>query len=276
MATAAPALADGPGGNVEACEGGFQDVCVIATSPAVPGTPRDVPANGNAQGKAKPSKPSKPVCEAVRMEPQPPAGNPKWEGHTPGDGAVYTRSCIGGPDMASSIDIFWAAEAPEADAIDPAVVAQMAVDKMTLAPPDIAINPKPGGKGLVGMPVWMAVDQSPTTYGPNSATATAGGVTVTATAKVRSVVWNMGDGTSVTCTSPGTVYQKSFGMRLSPDCGHVYRKTSDSVGGTFKVTATATWAIDWRVTGGGGESGQLSEVRDSQAALTIIESQAVN
>ncbi|MEU9072069.1 ATP/GTP-binding protein [Streptomyces sp. NPDC048306] len=180
-----------------------------------------------------------------------------------------------GPDPA--IDIFWAAEAPEADAIDPAVVAQMALDKMTLAPPAIDINPKPGGKGLVGMPVWMAVDQSPTTYGPNSATATAGGVTVTATAKVQSIVWSMGDGTSVTCNGPGTVYQKSFGMKQSPDCGHVYRQTSsEQPGGTFKVSATATWAVDWQVAGGGGQSGQLTEVRDAAVAVTIVESQAVN
>lgn len=187
------------------------------------------------------------------------------------------RACLGGPNAQPAIGSFWAANPPGANAIDPAVVAQMAVDKMTLAPPDIDINPKPGGKGLVGMPVWMAVDQSRITYGPNSATATAGGVTVTATAKVKSIVWNMGDGASVTCNGPGTVYRKSFGMKQSPDCGHVYKQTSDSAaGGKFKVSATATWAVDWQVAGGGGETGQLTEVRNAAVAVTIVESQAVN
>ncbi|MGQ4356571.1 ATP/GTP-binding protein [Streptomyces drozdowiczii] len=186
---------------------------------------------------------------------------------------MYSRGCL----ATGTLDVFWAADAPAADAIDPAVVAQMAMDKMTLAAPRIHISPKPGGTGLVGMPVWMAVDQSPTTYGPNSATATAGGVTVTATAKVTSIVWTMGDGTSVTCNGPGTVYQKSFGMKQSPDCGHVYKQTSaDQPGGRFRVGATATWTVDWQVTGGGGETGQMTAVRDASVAVTIVESQAVN
>ncbi|WP_340457488.1 ATP/GTP-binding protein [Streptomyces sp. A475] len=191
-----------------------------------------------------------------------------------GKGAVYRVMC----PATGRVGVVWVPDgaAPGAPVIDPEVVAQQAVDSMKLVGPDIDINPKPGGKGLVGMPVWMAVGQSPTTYGPNSASATAGGVTVTATAKVKSIVWNMGDGTSVTCSGPGTVYRKSFGMKQSPDCGHVYKQTSDSAGGKFKVSATATWAVDWQVAGGGGESGQLTEVRNSQAALTIIESQAVN
>ncbi|MFG2885733.1 ATP/GTP-binding protein [Streptomyces sp. NPDC048297] len=173
--------------------------------------------------------------------------------------------------------LVWVANGQKPPAVDPKAVAQMAIGKMVLKGPAININPKPGGKGLVGMPVWMAVDQSPTTYGPNSASATAGGVTVTATAKISRIVWSMGDGTTVTCNGPGTVYQKSYGMKESPDCGHVYEQTSDSMaGGTFKVTATATWTVGWQVAGGGGETGQLTEVRNSQVALTIVESQAVN
>lgn len=62
------------------------------------------------------------------------------------------------------------------------------------------------GKYVVGMPMWMWADPSPTTFGPLSASATAGGVTVTATAKVTTVRWAMGDGTTVTCHGPGTPY----------------------------------------------------------------------
>jgi hypothetical protein len=60
----------------------------------------------------------------------------------------------------------------------------------------------------------------PATFGPQILTASAGGVSITATAKVDRVVWDMGDGTSVTCTTPGTVYQDRFGFDMSPDCGH--------------------------------------------------------
>ncbi|MET7621945.1 ATP/GTP-binding protein [Streptomyces sp. NPDC005408] len=208
------------------------------------------------------------------MDPQPPAGSPMWEGHQPGDGAVYVRGCLNG--AAQAIDIFWAAPPPADAGVDPAVLAQQAVDKMTLTGPDININPKPGGKGLVGMPVWMAANQGLTTWGPNTASASAGGITVTATATVSKVVWQMGDGTTVACAGPGTVYKTSYGLKDSPDCGHVYNQpSSKSPAGTYKVTATATWSVDW-VAFGGGAAGQLTEVRDSDVELTIVESQAVN
>ncbi|MFE6153654.1 ATP/GTP-binding protein [Streptomyces sp. NPDC057889] len=234
-------------------------------------------AKSNASKRSSGGSSDAPKCTYTKMVPQPPAENlAKRDGKEQGGkGAVYQVNC----PATGRVGTVWVPQgaAPNAPTIDPEVVAQRAVDSMKLVGPDIDINPKPGGKGLVGMPVWMAVDQSPTTYGPNSATATAGGVTVTATAKVKSIVWNMGDGTSVTCNGPGTVYRKSFGMKQSPDCGHVYKQTSDSsADGKFKVSATATWAVDWQVAGGGGETGQLTEVRNAAVAVTIVESQAVN
>lgn len=266
---------DGPAvGNDPGCRGATPDVTVCVRDPdRTPGKP----GNKGAASKGSRKGASAPKCTYTKLTPQPAANNlaMKEGKKRGGKGAVHQVMC---PET-GRVGVVWIPDggAPDAPAIDPEVVAQQAVDSMKLVGPDIDINPKPGGKGLVGMPVWMAVDQSPTTYGPNSASATAGGVTVTATAKVKSIVWEMGDGTSVTCTGPGSVYKKSFGMKASPDCGHRYKQTSEaSPGGKFKVSATATWAIDWQVTGGGGESGQLTEVRDSTVALTIVESQAVN
>ncbi|WP_329529361.1 ATP/GTP-binding protein [Streptomyces sp. NBC_01462] len=223
-----------------------------------------------------------PPCEVQKMSPQPAAGSALWDGHRPGDGAVYTRVCpagIAGAQAAGSlilpIDTFWSATAP-APAVDPRLLAQQAVDKMLLQGPDIKISPHPGSTGLIGMPVWMAAGQSATTWGPNTANASAGAVTVTATAKVSQVVWSMGDGTSVTCHGPGSVYKTSFGLRKSPTCGHVYTEPSSTApSGRYRVTATATWDIDWQVDGG-GETGQLTEVRTSAVALTITQSQALN
>ncbi|WP_326771293.1 ATP/GTP-binding protein [Streptomyces sp. NBC_01445] len=263
-----PAVGNDPG-----CRGAAPDVTVCASDPVrAPGKSdsQSAAAKGGGKGSAAPK------CIYTKMVPQPPAENLAMQDGKKrgGKGAAYQVMCPG----TGRIGVVWIPDgnAPGAPAIDPEVVARQAVDSMKLVGPDIDINPKPGGKGLVGMPVWMAVGQSPNTYGPNSATATAGGVTVTATAKVKSIVWNMGDGTSVTCNGPGTGYRKSFGMKQSPDCGHVYKQTSDSAGGKFKVSATATWAVDWQVAGGGGETGHLTEVRNSQVGLTITESQAVN
>ncbi|MFE7649908.1 hypothetical protein [Streptomyces phaeoluteigriseus] len=74
----------------------------------------------------------------------------------------------------------WLADPPPAAAaVNPAELAQRAVDSMKLAGPDIT-SPKAAGRYLVGMPMWMWVNQSPTTYGPNTASASAGAVTVTA------------------------------------------------------------------------------------------------
>lgn len=155
---------------------------------------------------------------------------------------------------------------------NPQELAQQAVDSMTLLGPAIA-SPRAAGKYTVGVPMWMWVNQSATTYGPNTASASAGGVTVTATAKVSKIVWTMGDGASVTCNGPGAPYQASEGMAESPTCGHVYSKTSAGAGdGKFPVTATSTWTIDWQ---GGGQAGQLTEIRQTNVQVAIGELQVV-
>ncbi|KUM97387.1 ATP/GTP-binding protein [Streptomyces yokosukanensis] len=203
--------------------------------------------------------------------PQPPAGDPRWEGHSQADGAVYDAYCPDNPNMTSQ----FFAQPPNGGGprVDPRTLALEAVKKMRLLGPDIA-SPRAAGRYTVGVPMWMWVNQDATTYGPQSATASAGAVTVTATAKVSKIVWQMGDGSTVTCTGPGTVYQGSDGMADSPTCGHRYTTTSAGAGGTFQLTATSTWAIDWQVNGR-GETGQLTEVRQSQVQVAVGELQAV-
>ncbi|MEW1648381.1 ATP/GTP-binding protein [Streptomyces sp. NPDC091219] len=211
-------------------------------------------------------------CYFQQADPQPAAGDPRWEGHDAADGAVYDAYCPDNPNMTSQ----WFAQPPAGGtAVNPAVLALEAVKKMTLRGPDIA-NPRAAGTYTVGVPMWMWVNQSATTYGPQSASATAGAVTVTATAKVSKVVWRMGDDATVTCTGPGTVYAASAGMANSPTCGHLYTTTSASAdGGTYEVTAASTWTIDWQVTAGGGQTGQLTEVRQTQTQAAIGELQVV-
>lgn len=213
-------------------------------------------------------------CYYTKAHPQPPAGDPAWQGHKPGDGALYQRSCpFGIPGNKILAQGFvWMAQPPAAAAVDPAQLAQEAVDKMKLEGPDIA-SPRAAGKYTVGVPMWMWVHQSATTYGPNTASASAGGMTVTATAKVSQIEWRMGDGATVTCTGPGTPYSASDGMAQSPTCGHVYSKTSaDGTGGKYQVAATSTWTINWQ---GGGQNGQLVETRQSQTQVAIGELQVV-
>ncbi|MEU4507399.1 ATP/GTP-binding protein [Streptomyces sp. NPDC024089] len=218
-------------------------------------------------------KPVKPVCTTKKLETQPPEGSFLWEGKSAKDGAaVYQRTCRNGPNGTPVYSSF--AADGGAPAIDPEVVAQQAVSRMKLSGPEIA-SPRASGRYVVGMPTWMWVEKGPSTFGPNSTSATAGGVTVTATAEVTQIVWSMGDGAQVTCTGPGTAYTAAYGQQESPTCGHTYTRTSASQdGGKFTVTATATWSVDWRVNGG-GETGQFTEVRQSQEQVAIGELQVV-
>ena len=87
---------------------------------------------------------------------------------------------------------------------------------------------------------------------------------MTATAKVTKVVWEMGDGSRVTCRNPGTEWTPRQGSGPSPTCGHRYQTPSTGTrSGTFTVRATTHWRVDWT---GAGQAGQirftLSRARD--------------
>jgi hypothetical protein len=210
-------------------------------------------------------------CKYVKIDPKPPANFPAWKGADPEKSDMYFYGCSdGGQNNPDGFIAVPAGQAPQQ--VNPQELAQRAVDSMTLLGPDIA-SPRATGKYTVGVPMWMWVNQSATTYGPNTASASAGGVTVTATAKVSKIVWQMGDGASVTCNGPGTPYQASEGMAQSPTCGHMYSKTSAGAQrGTYPVTATSTWTIDWQ---GGGAAGQLTEIRQTDVQVAIGEVQVV-
>ena len=195
-------------------------------------------------------------CYIEILKPQPPAGDPNWQGHQPGDGAVY--NCY---QPQTDLNIYiWAQNAPPGAGIGPTPrdVAQLAIKRMGLRAIDIGIAPKPGpdSVGLVGMPVWMwAKAPNDHTYGPMTASASAGGITVTATAKVLRITWDMGDGTTVTCRTAGTPYKASYGQKRSPDCGHVYMTSSaDQPDKSYTVTATSDWVITWA---GAGQTGTI-------------------
>jgi hypothetical protein len=195
-------------------------------------------------------------CYIQLADPQPPAGDPNWQGHEPGDGAVYL--CY---QPQTDILIFvWSQDPPprSGDGPTPRRVAELAIDQMNLSAIDIGIAPEPGpdSVGLVGMPVWMwAANPDSHTYGPATASASAGGITVTATARVHQITWLMGDGSKVVCRTAGTPYKASYGKQESPDCGHVYTKSSaGQPGDRFTVTAISDWVVTWA---GAGQTGTI-------------------
>jgi hypothetical protein len=163
--------------------------------------------------------------------------------------------------------------------VDPAVVARTAVEQMNLRAGTIGIAPEPGtGRtGAVGLPVWLWIaEPDAQTWGPVTETATVGATTVTATAEVTETVWDLGDGTTVVCTTPGTPYRDSFGLSASPDCGHRYvRSSANSPGGAYTVTATSTWAVTW-VDNGTSTAGTIRLSLTAATALRIGEVQVLN
>lgn len=138
---------------------------------------------------------------------------------------------------------------------------------MGIFPKSVADDPD--SLGYVGWNTWMWADSpSETTWGPITASASAGGYTVTATAEVDRVVWDMGNGDTVAC-GRGTPWRSRYtNNEPSPDCGYVYEQP-----GRYTITATSYWSVRWS---GIGETGviplELSDTRD----LVVAEVQVVN
>jgi len=199
--------------------------------------------------------------------------NPVYEGSPEGK-IVYQRQCLlpaGGSWSNGWVALLASPSGMGSVTTTPADLAVEAVKQLALRGAEIGIAPPPGSEGLVGLPVWMWTDVTPTTWGPNSATATVPGLSVTATAQASKIVWDMGDGTKVTCANPGTKYFRD-GV-TSPTCGYVYKRSSaGQPNDAYTVTATTTWVVTWT---GGGTSGSLTVTRASSTTIRIGELQVL-
>ena len=196
---------------------------------------------------------------------EPPPG-----GQDPTKGAWGVRSCYTAPGSGVVMQMYWwmdnAAVGPT-----PAQLAAQALAKIHLLGAQIGIAPQPGGSGAVGLPVWLWTAVTPNTWGPLSASATGGGITVTVTAKASRIVWNMGDGDQVTCANPGTPYDPKYGMSASPTCPYTYPVPSSTTAhphDRFTITATTYWTVNWS---GGGQTGVLNPTSQSQTSVEIGE-----
>lgn len=210
-------------------------------------------------------------CYIRAVSPQPARTDPVWGGHV--DGTVYLCD----PPVASAggqiVTYFWAAAPPQGPAAppDPRALASRAVASMRLHAIAIGIVPEPrsGSVGIIGLPTWMwAATPDAQSLGPLTRTATAGGFTVTATAKADRTVWTMGDGATVSCRGPGTPYADSHGKQPSPSCGHTYTKQ-----GTYAVRATTYWVVTWT---GIGQTGTIPLAFTATTTITMGEAQVLN
>lgn len=170
----------------------------------------------------------------------------------------------------------WAWVRTDTPVIDPAVLGRQAVAAMNLKPIEIGIVPESGDDkmGLIGLPTWMWVkNPTPNTYGPITRSASDRGLTVTATARVSKVEWDMGDKTPSVICSQGTPYSDGYGKQDSPTCGHRYERTSlGQAHNAYTVTATSYWEIEWS---GGGMSGTMSFDRTNDTQIRVGELQVL-
>lgn len=192
-----------------------------------------------------------------------------------GGGAWYVYRCSGtGARDALFRAPVWIpdGQAPGAAPVpSPEELAAQARAQLRLPSPLIASSP--AGTQLVRLPTWLWLDRDG--WLSRTATAAVPAVSVTATATPVSVVWSMGDGSTVTCTGPGTPFTSRGDPRAaSPDCGHTYQRSSAGAPGEqFRVTATVSWRIAWA---GAGASGTFPDLTTSaSAALRVAEAQAL-
>jgi hypothetical protein len=210
-------------------------------------------------------------CYWMAYDPQP--AHPPPNGQDPTKGLWGVMSCYTAPGSGVVTQVnYWMFTG---GGPTPAQLAQQALARIQLLGARIGVAPQPGGVGAVGLPVWLWTAVTPGTWGPLSASASGGGVTVTVTARARAIVWDLGDGNRITCTSPGTPYQAKYGFSSSPTCGYTYTRPSSTSAhphGRYTITATTYWTVSWF---GGGQSGVLNPTSQSRSSVEIGEIQVV-
>lgn len=151
-----------------------------------------------------------------------------------------------------------------------------ALDRLELRGPTIGTAPPAQGDsaGLVRLPVWLWNEVDDRNWGTRPAVASAGGITARAEAVATAIVWEMGDGTQVTCDQ-GVAWQPGMDV-LDPPCGHRYARASrDQPDGRYQITAVTTWEVEWSVNGPSAASGTVTLHPESTTSLRIEEIQVL-
>jgi hypothetical protein len=154
-------------------------------------------------------------------------------------------------------------------------VVQHAVDRIAIPQPAIATNPGLNAVQVVHVPVWWWIEPAWWTA-TRTAAASIPALTITAQAEPTSVTWHAGDGTSRTCTGPGTPWTTgNHPAAASPTCGHTYTSTSRTSGsGTYTLRAEVTWTINW--SGDDGTYGSVPPLTTTTTTtITVTELRAV-
>lgn len=120
----------------------------------------------------------------------------------------------------------------------PEALAASAYRRVISIAPSPRLTIAPANLGLTGLPSYFWVGNE---LEPVSASAGVRGLTVTAEARPVQYLWDFGDGTSRTTSTPGRPW-----TRARPgDVGHTYETK-----GRYEPRVTVVWAARWRVDAG--------------------------
>ena len=190
-----------------------------------------------------------------------------WGDAPKGDGPGRWLRKVCGADATSpgTATVIWAPQRT-----NPRVLAEQAVKDAELPVPNVVTSPPPDQPLVVNLLTWLSVD--PAVWAPVNVSASAGGVTVTATAVPDRVVWDLGNSDRVVCDGPGTRYDPNRpAAEQHPACSYTYPQP-----GSYQITATVEWRVTWRAVGapGGGDLGAAR--RSTTVPVRVVEIQAVN
>lgn len=256
-----PAVAQGEGsadGTVGAYLDDLDNPTAVASRGQGPPPPRTPPVSNNCEWKSVIRSDERVVVYGEDGEPL------KSE-----TGRWLVRYCDGQP-----VPVNGRALVPEGTGSgpDPAVVARQARKSVAVPIPPIATSPRADRRLYTGVRTWLWLD--PSWWREYGATAEAGGVTATVSAKPIRTVWSMGDGGEVTCAGPGVAWRPGM-----PDdatyCSYHYKHSSVTrPEGTFLITVTVDFDVTW--TSSTGPGGRLARITRSAArAVEVGEIQAI-
>lgn len=160
-----------------------------------------------------------------------------------GDQVLVTQTCTSAAgDTIKRVQ--WASESDGVLEIDPEILAQWAVDRLVLPQP--VIDASPEETQLVNLPTWLSVTAG--SWQTQTAEASLPGWQATAAATPVQAEWDMGEGSTVTCTDRGAEWTADLDPEAESECGHTYVQPATSL----DVSVTVLWRIDWTVTGPAG------------------------
>lgn len=187
-------------------------------------------------------------------------------------------TCMDGTEVVGSGTIQWTPD--EGDLVDPAVLAEMAMDRLVVPTPAGDVAPALEVGTQAQMPTYFWIDNWPGDGDLPSASASAGGVTVTAVATPVSHTWviedSMRGSETVACEGPGVEFS---GVGAAPAGACTWTPTHSSAGQAESHPATgepcfpAQVTVVWDVTWTGGDLGQIQSA--ASACIVVHEIQAV-